>query len=111
VHTSGEHGIWSRAGIFEELQCGNTVRERSLSLYADIHMFHVEEIRLEQIHGGTGSVDRSAFDTEMVFIRPAEKLKQLRDENRNFMIRTTEPLCNLFIGNYLMGHIKSKHGN
>src|SRR5699024_11270038 len=73
-------------------------------------MFHVEEIRLEQIHGGTGIVDRSAFDTEMVFIRPAEKLKQLRDENRNFIIRTTEPLLNLFIGNYLMGHIKSKHG-
>src|SRR5699024_3374086 len=73
-------------------------------------MFHVEEIRLEQIHGGTGIVDRSAFDSEMVIIRPAEKLKQLRDAYRNVTIRTTETLLNLFIGNYLKRHLKSKHG-
>src|SRR5699024_9960447 len=107
---AGKHGVRFKASGFEEIHCGHTVGELSLSLYADIHMFHVEEIRIEQIHGGTGIVDRSAFDTEMVCIRPAEKLKQLRDENRNFIIRTTEPLLNLFIGNYLMGHIKSKHG-
>src|SRR5699024_7677810 len=95
---------------FEEIHCGHTVGELSLMICTYINMCYVEEIRLEQIHCGTGIVDRAAFDTVMVFIRPAEKLKQLRDENRNFIIRTTEPLLNLFIGNYLMGHIKSKHG-